>query len=44
MKVDIELDIRRKTFASRLLRDLIAVLRRSRPEFWRPIAATRTVR
>jgi pyruvate-formate lyase-activating enzyme len=31
MKVDIDLDIRRKTFASGLLTDLIAVLRRSRP-------------
>ena len=32
MKADIELDIGRKTFASGLLPDLIAALRRSRPE------------
>ncbi|MBV8114718.1 MAG: radical SAM protein [Silvibacterium sp.] len=31
MKADIDLDIRRKTFASGLLPELIAVLRRSRP-------------
>jgi uncharacterized radical SAM superfamily Fe-S cluster-containing enzyme len=31
MKADIELDIRRKTFASGLLPELIALLRRSRP-------------
>lgn len=31
MKVDLDLDIRRKTFASGLLPELIAVLRRSRP-------------
>src|ERR1700730_661754 len=31
MKADIDLDIRRKTFASGLLPELIAALRRSRP-------------
>src|SRR3954466_8163805 len=31
MKANIDLDIRRKTFASGLLPELIAVLRRSRP-------------
>src|SRR5258708_35712789 len=31
MRADIELDVRRKTFASGLLPELVAVLRRSRP-------------
>jgi TusA-related sulfurtransferase len=31
MKADIELDIRQKTFASGLLPELVAILRRSRP-------------
>jgi hypothetical protein len=31
MKADIDLDIRRKTFGSGLLPELIAILRRSRP-------------
>jgi len=40
MKADIDLDIGRKTFASGLLSELIAVLRRSRPAIWSQCSVT----